>query len=126
MKTKKQIIEETVDFYSADPKGRRSIYGGSCLYLSTSGCKCAVGRYLRTDIEIKGLRLPSVSIDSLCDYNNVNHIDSLLIEEVRGHGYEFWNDLQQLHDYDGYWDNNKISYEGRKYAHELLKRYANK
>ena len=56
MKTKTQIIHETVDFYSKNTSERRAIeidkkhQDSSCQYLTKNGKKCAVGRCISDKI----------------------------------------------------------------------------
>jgi hypothetical protein len=43
------FLEDTVQFYSQDPKGRRSLSTAGCMYQNQNGCKCAIGRYIPDD-----------------------------------------------------------------------------
>jgi len=118
-KTAVEIIRETVAYYSKDPYGRRGIdpYDLSCVYLTSDGKMCAVGRCC---IEPKERWTGSVS--HLIGQSGDN-IDHLLKEEYRGHPTELWTDLQHLHDNEWNWDNNGISEIGMRYAEKLLSKY---
>ena len=41
-----EFLEDTIKYYSEDPSGRRSVENGQCMYKSSDGRKCAVGRFI--------------------------------------------------------------------------------
>jgi hypothetical protein len=101
MKTENEIIKETVEFYWADPAGRRAASDIACEYLTADGRMCAVGRCLTpehatraSDILCSASALPGL----LC-----TPLDELLRPEYRGHSVNFWSNLQTLHDDDLSW-----------------------
>lgn len=114
--TKHEIIDETVEYYSIDPKNRRGISknGLTCVYYTeTQGIikMCAVGRCLID---------PKVFASSL---SSVSHVlkdnDQLLKEQYRGHPIKFWLDIQYLHDWNSYWDEVGLTEAGRYKVKEL-------
>lgn len=110
-KSKVEIIQETVDYYSADPDGRRANENGDCMYLASDGRMCAVGRCMAD---------PKVAGDYIGDYRDMlEHVRSqgvqydILKPEYQGHSVGFWEDLQMFHDSDVNWDSNGLSELGQ-------------
>ena len=94
-KTKKEIIDETVAFYSEDPQGRRaySHQHATCMYKDDSGNMCAVGRCLdpeNTDPEAFEMLGDAETL--FAEY----HVS--FKQEYQGHETTFWEDLQSFHD----------------------------
>jgi hypothetical protein len=110
--TKIEIIEETVEFYSNNP---RSLYdlGYTCLYNGVNGGKCAFSRCCTLD-----------SIFKECEGSNEQH-EAILLPQYSHIPYndEFWIDLQGLHDADYNWDGNKLSEIGIKQVNRLKEKY---
>lgn len=107
MKTKAEIILETVEWYKSHP---RAVVGvGECVYLTEEGNKCAVGRVMRlSDEELGELQGPVYKLTRGTDFikssgEEIKFDDGMLQEEYRGHEEEFWKDLQKLHDDDENW-----------------------
>ena len=95
-----EILKETVDYYSEDPQGRRAVDdNGDCMYTTIHGRHCAIGRYMKKEFlttefdENHGVGVSGLSED----------VDNYLIKEVHGLSYDFWCDLQDLHDKIGHW-----------------------
>lgn len=106
MKTKVEIINETVAFYSEDVKRRAVNEDGICEYKTKDGRKCAVGRVLlakafRADIE--GCN----ALEILERYG-----DDILKKKYRGHEPQFWNKLQRIHDWEGHWNDDGLTHLG--------------
>lgn len=129
-KTRIEIINEVVEFYTADPKSRRSIINRACLYNGSNGSHCAIGKYLKPELQAQGDKLKgnSEALSDLQDSQNVERLDDLLIEEVRGYEKHFWGDLQSFHDSDPNWDleKNCLTEHGKERVKQLLARYANR
>lgn len=140
MKTlsKLEIINETVSFYSADTK-RRSVNGikttPNCQYISEDGRSCAVGRCLTSKVKDKvatslynnsdfqGLVVGMVN----CQWSEADlNLNKVLKPSYRGHNLRFWEDLQSLHDIDGYWNETGLTIEGNEELEKLNKKYASK
>lgn len=91
--TAEQVITDTVNFYEADPS-RRAVVRGPCIYLTTDGRRCAVGRYMR----------PGPWQTSLGDYCALmddcreNHEGSPLVPEATHLPDGLWLGLQEYHD----------------------------
>ena len=101
MKTKTEIIDETVAYYSEDPPGRRgvSLYG-FCVFLTSDGKMCAVGRCMIAP-EVNG-----VIVDDR------ERLDNRLKPEYRGHDKEFWRSLQIFHDDFWSWNEEGLTKDG--------------
>lgn len=131
MKTKLQIIEETVAYYGEDVTRRAtegSAYSSACRYETYDGRHCAVGRCLEI--------IPEECIQRGPDHNPCSPFaNSLFInyeglfkfkEEYAGHeSGDFWHDLQQLHDRPVFWDfvNGGLSKDGEGYVKQLKEDY---
>jgi len=128
MKTKIEIIDETVKFYKDRPRSMDSL---ACLYTSiVKGKKthCAVGRCFLPKHKNKKFEYNEDAVKCL---NKSVGLDSLLKEEYRGHDIEFWINLQKLHDGDSFWDKidgscgQNLSCAGKKRVKELKEEYKN-
>lgn len=114
-KTKLQIIEETVEFYSNNP---RSINAETeqCRYVSDSGANCAFSRCCTDEgktilhKEYEGRGVGSVLLASK---------ETFLKPEYKGHSENFWRDIQQLHDGHAYWVRNRLTEDGKKQVENL-------
>lgn len=118
MKSKIEIIEETIAYYEEDPS-RRAMIGTSCAYKTDNGNMCAVGRCLTE----QGLAFASEfanESDVYGLYETNEGLDDILKEEYRGHELSFWSDLQSLHDTSSYW--KAESKEHRELVVSKLKR----
>ncbi len=123
--TKIEIIEETVEFYSKDPEGRRSLDEfRDCKYNGPKGTHCAVGRCMLSKYKRLGSKFKHNSEDVyvLLDADNIDHF---LSPKYRGHGITFWQDLQELHDKDSFWDKRGLSAYGKTLVKELKEKYKN-
>lgn len=123
MKTKLDIINETVEYYST-VSNRSVVLNGNtevieCCYLSENNKKCAVGR-CANDTGIAVLHQnEGKTVNSITDT-----LDSLLKEEYRGHDIYFWKDLQRLHDANYHWDNEGgLSFQGVQQVKTLKQKY---
>lgn len=118
MKTKLEVINETVEYYSQDVS-RRAIRpdGYSCSYYTESGNMCGVGRCLEDPIAFKH------------SYSNASYLLDLygfqiLKEEYRIMDTLFWRDIQILHDYTPNWTKEGLSEIGKQRWEELKQKYA--
>lgn len=125
--TKQEIVQDMVNFYSADPNRRSLAIGGGCVYNSPEGQHCAVGRCLLPEYQNQGsnLRLNGKSfgdfvighgtfsleeIDGI-EYGSNSH-NKLLQEQYRGHDIGFWLHLQNLHDNPEHWNEVGLTENG--------------
>lgn len=100
MKTYIDVIEETVKYYSQDPNLRSVDHKGNCLYNGPDGKLCAFARYVENPKSLsEGL---AVNDNIHCLKDEYTHLDSI----------EFWDDLRNLHDLDGFWDHEGLSSVG--------------
>jgi hypothetical protein len=120
MKTKIEIINETVKYYSQDVNRRAYDPRYGCVYLTSTGKMCAVGRCLINPS--KGF-IGSVSSFSRADNTPVD-LETELKPEYRGHGLQFWNVVQALHDNSYYWCNTGLTSAGTAFYKSHLKKYA--
>jgi hypothetical protein len=124
MKSKLEIIEETIKYYSKR-KRTYDVDGESCVYYYR-GAKCAVGRCMINPKEAEktyGGGTITWLINGMVRNNLAITVDDLLLEQYRGHEIEFWEELQSLHDYSTHWDNKKLSEEGLEYVENLKLKY---
>lgn len=124
MITKQQILEETYNYYTADPNGRRSIdpITKNCLYNGPNGKHCAFARCCDEE-----------KLKDIPEYDGSTYVgadmfmDRLKPEYIHITDGEFWREIQCLHDYAQYWDkeNNTVSDYGRAEYQKLLEKYKN-
>ena len=126
-KSKLEIIDETVKYYSNNP---RSISSGNCYHYYQEGENgpefCAFGRCCTED-NAKILESKGAYISLICssDSNHRPSVDTFLKPEYHGHNLEFWEDIQDLHDSHGYWERDKVlSALGKSRVKQLKERYA--
>jgi hypothetical protein len=121
-KTKIEIIDETVKYYSTHKRG---IGTSGCTYLNNEGDMCAVGRCITKK-----------EIGNLAGIGDVSMLDQVYDSKIpfkasyKGHDSGFWQLLQNFHDRDEYWTPNKrngsdLTSTGICRLEILKQRYAN-
>lgn len=124
MKTKIEIIKETLKYYKTH---RRALLNNICTYLSPTGSMCAVGRCIDNIKELKNTQGTIVNENIGADSLNMEELDNILKSEYRGHDRSFWIELQNFHDYDSHWESNGrgniLTEHGKEYYNRLLKKY---
>ena len=138
MKTKLEIIDETVAYYSTH---KRATDGRGCFYLYIGDedvgaieTQCAVGRCFtdKTKHSIRqALKLTNnmQSFTHIDGFNikdsrsNENNPEPFLKEEYKGHGVKFWRDLQKLHDNGNFWHNNGLTERGQNIVDRMKENY---
>lgn len=123
MKTKIEIINETVEYYSADVSRRavgdvKGLNSESCHYYK-DGKMCAVGRCM---IDPKHWSDSGAWVEDLLLEREGG--DDFLKEEYRGHDAKFWKDLQVFHDTFHHWNENGITPTGVAHKDKLIATYA--
>ena len=116
IKTRIEIINETAEFYGADPSRRALGEDGTCQYQTSDGENCAVGRCL-IDPASAPPRLAAYTLFKEQTFG-------VLKPEYRIEDEQFWGDLQGSHDRSNFWTPTGLSEEGEKYLTELRKTYA--
>jgi len=114
VKTKRTIIEETVEYYSEHPRGVTVV--GHCEY-AVNGTHCAVGRCLIDPVEFQKV-VGSSSIKKSM------RLDENLKPEYRGHEIGFWKNLQMFHDNSFNWEEGGLTEDGRGIFESLLERWS--
>ena len=100
------LLKDTVDYYSEDPNGRRSITDdGDCMYTWGKN-HCAVGRYLREEYQDETWEDNNRSVNELAENADDGewNIDWCLVDKAQGLDVLFWCDLQDMHDAMSYWE----------------------
>jgi hypothetical protein len=121
MKTKQQILKETLEYYHADPSSRAVNKTGGCEYLTDDGRMCAFGR-----CEIQALHAPSFdSFNKLNErvegrFHGENDMNETLKGEYRGHSMNFWSSIQHFHDSPRYWNETGVSVCGLNHFNKLM------
>jgi hypothetical protein len=98
MKSYKEIIDETVEYYAEDPDRRGIAEDGTCVYDNGAGGRCAVGRCM-TEEALEYLR--ARNLGGTADYVVLKLQDAGITpfkEEYPEGPIRFWLDLQHLHD----------------------------
>lgn len=128
VKTARQIIEETVQYYSEDPTRRGLSNNNDCMYKTLDGKMCAVGRcMLESELEkiVVSEKFNDWSVDEVFEALGLDDHDGLLKPEYRGQSLGFWSDLQILHDCKTYWEGTPGSDSIRTAkVHALIKQYS--
>ena len=123
--TKIEIINETVAFYSEDPKRRSVNQYGACVYNGENDTHCAVGRCFLTEIKDQGENYIYNAEVGIGDFKHRDiNLDDLLEEKYKGHVILFWQKLQSFHDYDLNFNKTGLTDTGRKEVKNLLTLFA--
>jgi len=125
MKSKKEIIQETIDVIQF--WGRATDDVNQCVYRveNEDHPGCAIGKYILPNKYQE--KFESKNASSI--RNDHFGFDDLLIPEYRGHNIMFWDDLQDLHDHFEHWDilpgdnGCRLSDAGIKTLKKLMKTY---
>ena len=125
MKTKAEIIIETVKNYNSNNTARKA-ETNTCTYMNEDGAMCAVGRCLTNE----GMQIfkafednnldGNTSIESFVKAYDMDKFNDALKEEYRGHDVDFWKNLQYLHDAAFNWDENGITQNGLESVYSLF------
>jgi hypothetical protein len=107
MKTKTEIIKETVEYIQKN--GRASKMGFCCYFIPETSQMCAVGRCL-ADPE---------KFQKIYGYKTINYVGSERLEsslrtEYQGHSEKFWQNLQFFHDNGLFWADKELTSQGKK------------
>jgi len=121
---KKQLalLKDTIAYYSADTTKRCMINTSTCRYLGESLDKphsdgCAVGRLLTPELRLQFDRMfPDKTV-------HYKPLFNLLPQEVQAYGVDFLGDLQNLHDFSSYWDENGLSKDGLIRKDVIMSKY---
>lgn len=130
-KTKIQIIDETVEYYSADPKRRATTKGALgrnlCIYLAEDGRTCAFSRCMIEPLRAKNMAAPC---DMLIDMLTRKHVErnevvptGILKPEYDGYTISFWLGIQGLHDNVDYWDDKGMTGIGKMRVETMKETY---
>ena len=107
--TAHEIIDETVEYYQNNPRSKDD---NRCLYNGPNGEKCAFSRCCTPDSKFKEGRGSGLQVEVI------------LLPQYEGQSKLFWNEIQNLHDTDNYWDGNTLTklgeYEVLRMKNEYL------
>jgi hypothetical protein len=115
-----QLLNESIEFYSHNPRGLTSDKTDCVYWNKHSNNKCAIGRcmnnvsvdkYATLQEDVEGLH-------SMLSSSNID-FDSILEPKYRGIPLDFWSPLQQLHDRNEYWCQTGLTREGREFVSKL-------
>jgi hypothetical protein len=112
-----EIIEETIEFYSADIT-RRSIKNGICVYAGEDGTKCAYSRCWKEGVWKEEYE------DRNPKHEFMPKPDELVDERYKGHSAKFWLELQRLHDNNSHWNETGLTENGKIYVDGLKTSWA--
>lgn len=126
MKTKLEIINETAEYYGADPS--RRAYDGRCHYRmekEAGQCYCAFGRCMEPWAldQAERKNVTSEAIEGLLEDLSVDEVNEILKPEYHDHDFNFWLDLQTLHDTDRFYEGTGLSRAGNDYVITLRERW---
>ena len=112
--TAREVLDDTVKFYSEDPL-RRAVLSDAredCVYTDHEGNHCAVGRWLQEEYQDYNWVYNQDSVNELFDDGHTDR--DFLVPEVRDLPFDFWVELQCLHDNVCNWDEEGLSSIGKK------------
>ena len=115
MLTKAEIIKQTAEYYAENPLERRSLDGYSCVYNNTTGKKCAFAFWCKDPTTL----IEKESADWQIDKFGIG----ILKDEAQIEDKEFWNDVQEFHDYSLNWTAKGLSDSGESTYKILLEKY---
>lgn len=123
MKTKLEIINETAEYYSTDTTRRGLDVNGDCVYFTSKGQMCAVGRCLQDPkgIQIEANSLINQSISILVEQEILSTENFKPEYQIEDGG--FWMQLQHFHDSEKYWDKDGLTEKGNSYLLNLREKY---
>ena len=133
-KTKLEIIDETVEFYSNNPRSTRyknedgEKFPSQCCYINEKGNFCAHSRCLtdeaREMVKGQGRNGSGAQFVIQC-YGDIIHK-----EEYQGHEPAFWIDVQKIHDTKENWrpllgkDKSTLTISGKNLVLGLKNKWA--
>jgi hypothetical protein len=124
MKTKLEILNEIVNYYSEDTN-RRAVEGESCVYITPDNRRCAVGMCLTDPTLMTGNK--AINDDSFILEEDDNEFKPDILDlfkpEYQIDDVSFWAKLQTLHDTKMYWDDKGLTSEGQMLYNQLKEIY---
>jgi hypothetical protein len=124
-KEMKEFLDETVEYYSANPEGRRCTSMIGCHYSPQTARKfgsegCAIGRKMTPLNAIKADRLYTGGVKTL-----LREFPDLLPENLRRMPENFLVSVQNLHDSPMYWTSTGLSVFGKELVAQIRETYIN-
>ena len=115
------LLNETIEYYSADPVGRRCITERRCAYspikLGLEGTSegCAIGRKIPAEL--------AEELDAEIGGSAVGNTDifNRLPEELKILTIQFLEVIQYLHDSNGSWDDKGLTQLGKEKVEQIKK-----
>lgn len=110
------FLEETVKFYSQDPKKLRNVDdNGICYYAPRNKSPgCAIGRHLNVKVAKKLDKDGGGQVDIVKDW---------LPQKLKNLGLDFLQEVQRFHDCYRYWNNHGLSGMGEIELEDIKKLY---
>ena len=110
-----ELLEDTVNFYSVDPVGRRAVDdNGFCFYVMPDGKRCAIGRFLSMQCDDRHITMNILGLK-----DNRNEIFSEEISSIPGNLLRL---IQNFHDTSSNWNLHGLSETGQFHYEELKER----
>jgi len=146
MKTKHEIIDETVAAYDGKPRSLKESSYSSCLYKGPNNLRCAFSRcctpqgidmlgqvegagvanIFRTDGGLHTTaNIDVAQVETAGIFIGVSDIDDILLPEYRGYDVGFWAHIQSLHDSNINWNDwdKKLSTRGKLAVDQMKEMY---
>lgn len=115
--TQKQFLIDTLNYYTCDVTRRAyNELEKFCEYKTSDGRKCAIGRFIPDDKYDKSIEGNSI------DSKNIN-IKNILPIEIQNLGTDFLLRVQQLHDSQLNWDENRLTLCGISRIKTIIKNF---
>ena len=123
--TKLQIIDETVEYYSKNPRSVKREDGQSlaCYYYHPiTNAQCAFSRCTIKEFKDKLIDCNKYPLYYVIKKHEIN-VDTILQNKYKGHNEEFWTDIQNLHDSDSNWNELELTAVGAAQVNRLKDKY---
>lgn len=132
-KTKLEILDETVQYYTEDPKRRATTKGplgrNLCVYLAEDGRMCAFSRCMIDPSRAKDVATPCGDMVERLLGKRVRTDEvipvGILKPEYDGYTIHFWLQIQGIHDSGEYWDDKGMTGIGKERVKTLRGQYKN-
>lgn len=115
--TQEEFLLSTIEYYSADTNRRNKTPYVCCYFpLKPNSEGCAIGRWLKPEL---AKELDSMGYTAVKRQEVFNRLPIKLKKLTSS----FLQDIQELHDYDSYWEESGLSKEGIEKVNQIIKNY---
>lgn len=120
--TRLELLEDTVNWFSANPNrrcinpDRRCCYSPQSLPNNSKTTGCAIGRHLSPELAL-------YLDENYTNNSSVSEVFHNLPEDLQILGVDFLLNVQDLHDTDAYWGKNGLTEAGQRYVNKIKEEF---